>query len=86
MTDCISPDSYKANDTMSDLGNNWWCVQRHGGRRTDNWRTVIKGSEADCRRVYREERVILRQGSVELINPDGATVECTSAPRLRSRW
>lgn len=66
--------------------NDWWCVQRHGGRRNDRWRTLFRGSEAEARAVYESVRADLRQGKVTLVDHVGADVAVTSAPRLRTRW
>lgn len=66
--------------------NDWWCVQRHGGRRNDHWRTLFKGPEAEARAVYDSVRMALRQGAVVLVNDEGSDVSTTSAPRLRSIW
>ena len=67
-------------------GNDWWCVQRHSGRRNDRWRTLFKGAESEARAVYASVREGLRQGTVTLVDHLGADVAQTSAPRLRSRW
>jgi hypothetical protein len=63
-----------------------WKVRRHGGRRTDFWRTTFTGTEEAARRWYRVDYERMRQGGVQLVQPDGAIVECAEAPRLRTQW
>jgi len=71
---------------VSPLGG--WRVLRHGGRRTDDWRSVPceRSDEATSRAVYVRVVERMRQGGARLVAPCGCVVEDTWAPRLRSRW
>lgn len=74
---------------MSDTVNmrSGWRVLRHGGRRTDKWRQLDCGPDEDqARFAYQVEARKLRQGSLHLVDENGAVVEQTSAPMLRTRW
>lgn len=64
-----------------------WCVLRHGGRSTDDWRVVFSGrDELTAREQYAKAALALRQGGVELVSPDNVVTARTIGPRLRTRW
>ena len=64
-----------------------WKVVRHGGRRTDRWRTVIETpDEKKARARYEKVALNLRQGRVVLVDPEGNIVQSCWAPTLRTRW
>ena len=63
----------------------YW-VMRHGGRRTDKWRIVARGSFEHCTDVFKFQYKGLRQGGVYLVSPEGSILESGWAPRLRTRW
>lgn len=63
-----------------------WSVWRHPGTSAGKWRQIPTKDEADARAKYAKEATNLRQGTVELRDPDGKTQSRQTAPRLRSRW
>lgn len=62
-----------------------WQVQRHSGRNNGAWRTLYDGNEDRARRQFAAVALNLRQGGVLLVDPNGAMVDSTWAPRLRTR-
>lgn len=61
-------------------------VVRHSGRTGSEWRTVIDTDDAEkAREEYEHISITLRQGAVRFIR-HGTIANCTSAPRLRTRW
>lgn len=64
-----------------------WTVNRHGGRASDTWRTLLETEdEQQARDRYQKEYVKLRQGGIELRDSEGERVAKAWSPRLRSRW
>ena len=68
------------------LGPTPWTVERHGGRKADAWRNVFAGDETGARTAYEYWRTAIRQGGVELRDPERRVVQRVWAPRLRTRW
>lgn len=61
-------------------------VLRHSGRRGADFRVIVDTDDAEeARLAYEAISVSLRQGAVRLMR-HGTIANCTSAPRLRSRW
>ena len=58
-----------------------WIVARWSGRVTDIRRVAFKGPEAAARAKWQQLHLALRQGTVDLIAPDGSLVERSRAPR-----
>jgi hypothetical protein len=64
-----------------------WQVLRHGGRGSDEWRSVHKAAEPEKAQArFAKLKANLRQGGLALLDPSGAQVAYTWAPRLRTRW
>lgn len=63
-----------------------WTVRRHGGRRTDQWRLIYQGNEAEARTRYEREAERLRQGRVILLDPQEQVAESKWAPCLWRHW
>jgi hypothetical protein len=63
-----------------------WKVERWGG--TDRYprRVVFIGSEDKAREKYAKVYRTMRQGTVELLDGKGETIDRAWAPRLRTRW
>ena len=66
------------------------CVKvvRHGGRRSDDWKTLYEGAEIErATTLYQKTYLDLRQGCVALVDcTTGKAMKQFSAPNLRSRW
>lgn len=61
-------------------------VERHSGRNADTFKIVVDTNDGnEARREYEKRAFTLRQGTVQLLI-DGTVANCTSAPRLRTRW
>lgn len=61
-------------------------VERHGGTRRSQWRTLYEGDdEARARRVYDREAKKMREGRVVLAQ-DGKVIASEWSPSLRTRW
>lgn len=57
---------------------------RHGGRRSDEWKCKLEtADEQAARQRYQKLYEGLRQGQLQLIDPEGKAVESTWAPRIR---
>jgi hypothetical protein len=63
-----------------------WTVRRHSGRSDGEWRTVYCGTEQKARAKFKRIECDMRQGGVELVDPDGKQQSYAWAPRLRTRW
>lgn len=64
-----------------------WILERHGGRDYQAWHVVWKGpDEAKARAQYEKRYLKLRQGGLQLRDPEGIIRQRTTAPRLRTRW
>lgn len=64
-----------------------WVVTRRSGWQYSTPRELYRGEdEARARAVFAREGAALRQGSVALVDPDGAEVDRRWGPRLRTRW
>ena len=64
----------------------WWTVVRHGGRRTDKKRIVFSGGCHAAWQRFEDEKVKMRQGTVELFDNLNTRQAHTWAPNLRTRW
>jgi hypothetical protein len=71
-------------DPVDDLPR--WRVERWGGGSHHQRRVVFAGDEATARAKWQQLHLELRQGTVDLIDPDGRMVERSKRPRLRTRW
>jgi len=61
-------------------------VTRHSGRSGTEFRTVLDTDDEERARLkYEELSIALRHGSVRFVR-HGTIANCTSAPRLRTRW
>lgn len=64
-----------------------WSVVRWSGRRMEKPRIVLATDDASAAyERYHNIAVVLRQGRVLLIGPDGAVVQHAHGPNLRTRW
>jgi hypothetical protein len=61
-----------------------WKVERWGGNANHKRRVVFAGDEDAARERYHQVYLELRQGVVELIDPEGRTVRRYGASRGRS--
>jgi hypothetical protein len=52
-----------------------WCVERWGGNASHERRVLFAGPEGAARMKWRQLHLALRQGTVDLIDPDGRVVE-----------
>lgn len=61
-------------------------IMRHSGRNGTEFRCVLDTDDAEKARLkYEEISIGLRQGAVRFVR-HGTIANCTSAPRLRTRW
>lgn len=61
-------------------------ILRHSGRTGAEFRVVLDTDDAEkARQKYEEISIALRQGAVRFVR-HGTIANCTSAPRLRTRW
>lgn len=71
---------------MASTDRHAYQVLRHSGRSGSDWRVVIDTDDAEKARLkYEDISIGLRQGAVRFVR-HGTIANCTSAPRLRSRW
>jgi hypothetical protein len=63
-----------------------WTVMRWSGRDGDTPRKVFAGTKDKARAKYAKLYRDMRQGTVELMDGEGKTVDRAWAPRLRTRW
>lgn len=64
-----------------------FTVLRHGGRAKDRWRVVYAGkSEEEAFAAFDRESSRLRQGGVDLFDPQGKKMRGSWAPALRTKW
>jgi hypothetical protein len=63
-------------------------VVRHGGRRSDAWKTLYEGADMErAAALYEKTYIALRQGCVALVDcATGKAMKQFSAPCLRSKW
>jgi hypothetical protein len=61
-----------------------WKVERWGGNPNHKRRVIFLGSEDRAREKYHAVYLALRQGLVELINPEGQIVKRYGSGRGRS--
>lgn len=60
-----------------------WLVLRHGGRRGDEWRAAAWGDETGARRMYAKMKSEMKQGGLQLHDPDGKAHEHHFLPPKR---
>lgn len=61
-----------------------WRVERFGGNAAHKRRTVFVGTEEVARQVWQKYHAAMRQGTVDLIDPNGKIIR-SWAPRARTR-